>query len=143
MKRLRVLSVFLVAWSSAGCDDTVLGLPIGDIGGLWTSATYEWVDNANDQNRVDLVAQDGALLTLSIDTGNNPPTVSAQFDDGSGGGWTAVGEVNVAQAELTIGAGVFFIEHDGNSMTLTNVVAVYNFGFGVVPATVVAEMDRL
>ena len=131
--------------ATGGCESEELAnIAVGDLGGIWLSASYVFTDNSDSQLSRDLVAEDGALLTLSVDNTTSPPTVSAQFDDGFGGGWTDQGEVDVVAGTLTIGAGVFSIAQDGNQMTLTNAVTAYSFpGVGNRETTLVIELDRL
>lgn len=141
--KLRTVTVLLaVSGALAGCGDDPVGPGIGDLTGTWVATTYEFRDNATGTMAVDLI-QAGGSLTMAIDGSQDPPTINATFDDGSGGGWTAAGTVNESTARLAIGAGVFSITLNGSQMTLTNSNAVYNFQPGVsVASTVTMVLDR-
>ena len=51
----------------AGCGDSGTGLEATDLEGTWTAAQMEYTDNANSGTVVDIIARDGATLTLTVD----------------------------------------------------------------------------
>jgi len=127
----------------ACAGDTLLGFKIGDIGGLWIASSYEHVSTANPSLRVDIVARDGALLTLSVDDSVQPPVVGSTLDDGLGAPSNRSGAVDIRQGLLTLGAETYVVVHDNDRMTLTNESGAFDFGNGVEPATIVISLDRI
>jgi len=134
----------IIAVAMSGCQqDTLLDFAIGDIAGLWTAESYEYVSNADVNTRVDLISRDGAFLTLTVDSSVSPPTVGSSFDDGMGALTSGGGEVDLRNGTLRIGDDEYMIDHDGNSMTLTNPTTTFDFGAGPVSSTLVIRMNRV
>jgi len=144
MKPTKVLLGLVVAIAMSGCEkDTLLDFAIGDISGLWTAESYEYVSNADSNTRVDLISRDGAFLTLTVDGSVSPPTVGSSFDDGMGGMTSGGGNVDLRNGTLQIGDDLYTIDQDGNSMTLTNPSTTFDFGSGPVSATLIILLNRV
>ena len=141
---LRHLSLFLTIPVLSACTgDTLLGFEIGDIGGLWTAASYEFVSNTAASERVDIIDRDGAFFTLSVDDSVQPSIVGSTLDDGTGSRTNRSGTVDIAEGLITLGDDTFTVVHDGDRMTLTNEDGAFDFGSGTVSATVVITLNRL
>lgn len=144
LSQARIGVLLALCLSASGCaSDTILGFAIGDISGLWRATSYEYRSNADPGLRVDLVARDGAMMTLSVSNAQSPPLASSTFDDGRGGGASGGGAVNVRDGTLTIGTTVYQVDHDGDRITLTDSSAMFDFGSGIVPATLVIRLTRI
>ena len=128
---------------SACAGDTLLGFEIGDIGGLWTASSYEFVSNATSTERVDIIDRDGAFFTLSVDDSVQPPVVGSTLDNGSGSRTDRSGTVDIRDGLMTLGDDTFSVIHDGNRMTLINEDSSFDFGSGTVSATVVITLNRI
>jgi len=126
-------AALVLALTTTGCgEDEPLAPVVGDLGGTWLASVYEFTDNTTGQLVVDVIARDDATFRILIDSSLNPPGLSAVYGAGSGPtqSFTAVGEVDVFAGTLSVGAGVFQIDHDGDNMTLTNPNAFFSFGPG-------------
>ena len=144
MKPTKIILGLFIAVAMSGCEkDTLLDFAIGDIGGLWTAESYEYVNNADANTRVDLISRDGAFLTLTVNNSVSPPTVGSSFDNGLGATTSGGGDVNLRNGTLQIGDDEYMIDHSGNSMTLTNATTTFDFGSGLVSATLVIQMNRV
>lgn len=67
MRAVRRFSFLLsISLLSACASDTILDLEIGDVGGLWLAASYEYVSNVSSA-RIDIIERDGTTFTLSVD----------------------------------------------------------------------------
>ena len=132
------------ALALAGCPgDTVLGFAIGDISGLWTAESYTYAPVSGSAAAVDLIARDGARMTLAVDNSQAPPIVSTSFNDGAGNETIGGGIVNAQSGTLTIGDDLFFVDHDNDTITLTNDEMTFDFGAGPVPATLTIVLNRI
>lgn len=101
----------------AGCGDGGTGLDAVDLQGTWTATVYEFTDNANASNVVDIIARDGATFTLTVDASG---TASTLLDDGVGGSSSDSGTLDGTGTSLTLGGVVFAAVRNGNVLTLTN-----------------------
>lgn len=134
----------VVAVAMSGCEkDTLLDFAIGDISGLWTAESYEFVSNADVNTRVDLISRDGAFFTLTVDSSVSPPTVGSSFNNGMGTTTSGGGDVDLRNGTLQIGDDRYTIDQDGSGMTLTNSTTTFDFGSGPVSATLVILLNRV
>ena len=144
MNTARRIALLVTCVLASGCEtDTVLGFAIGDISGIWQASAYEYVSNADGALRVDLIARDGASMTLSVSSNLSAPLASSTFNDGMGGTVSGGGAVDVRSGTLAIEQRVYAVEHNGNSITLTDAAAMYDFGRGEVSATHIIRLSRL
>ena len=139
--KLRVAAIAFASLAASGCDPGTLGLPVGDLRGVWVASAYEVIDNATRQVSVRLISEGGSL-TLSIDQPSGPPRVSAVFVDADGGGWHRNGAVDPVEGTLTLDGVTYDIDHDDNDMRLFTSVSRFDFGDGAEPATVSIELRR-
>ena len=122
----------------AGCSDD--GLEAVDLQGTWNATVYEYTDNANSSNVVDVIQRDGATFTLTVDATG---TANTLFDDGVGGSSSDSGSLNSAGTTLTLGGVPFEAVRNGNVLTLTNATRQFDFGSGSsVSATLMIVMNR-
>ena len=63
MKLHRLLLILASAVVTVGCGDDGTGLEAVDLEGIWTASVYQFTDNANPQNVVDIIQRDGASFT--------------------------------------------------------------------------------
>ena len=64
MKTARAVATIALGLLLAGCSDDGTGLEASDLEGTWVASVYEYTDNAEAQNVVDIIQRDGA---------SNPP----------------------------------------------------------------------
>ena len=121
-----------------GCDDTT-GLDADDLAGTWTAGVYEYTDNADAQNVVDVIVRDGASFTLTVDAGGNADTL---FDDGLGSTSSDSGTLNSTNTTLTLGGATFDAQRNGDLLTLMDANQSFDFGGGSTPATLRVVMSR-
>lgn len=139
----RSLFALLLPLVSSCVGETVLGFEIGDIGGLWIAAQYEFVRTSSSSDRVNIIARDGASFILSVDDSVRPPIVGSTLDDGSGMVTSRSGTVDIRDGTIALGDEEFVANHDRNRMTLINEAGSFDFGNGTEPATVVITLDRV
>ena len=124
----------------AGCSDDGTGLEAVDLEGMWNAPVYEYTDNANASNVVDVIQTNGASFTLTVDAAGSASTL---FDDGLGGTSSDSGNLNSAGTTLTLGGVAYDAVRNGNVLTLTNANRQFDFGGGSsVSATVRIVMNR-
>ena len=111
-----------------GCSDDGTGLEAVDLQGMWNATIYEFTDNANSQNVVDIIQRDGASFTLTVDATGSASTL---LDDGLGGSSSDSGILTSAGTTLTLGGVAFDAVRSGNVLTLTNANRQFDFGSGV------------
>lgn len=97
IRRLTMLAAAAVIFTA--CDDGT-GLEAVDLEGTWAASVYEFTDNANASNVVDVTVRDGATFTLTVDENG---TASTLFDDGVGGSSSDSGTLNSEGTVLTLG----------------------------------------
>ncbi len=121
-----------------GCDDTT-GLDANDLRGTWLASVYEYTDNADAQNVVDIVQRDGASFTLTVDATGTAATL---FDDGLGSTSSDSGTLNSTNTTLTLGGATFDAQRNGDLLTLIDASQSFDFGSGSTPATLRVVMSR-
>lgn len=126
MKLLRPISFLALGLVVGACGDET-GLDAVDLQGTWNATVYEYTDNADAQNVVDLIARDSASFTLTVDAAG---TASTLFDDGVGGSSSDSGTLNSAGTTLTLAGEAFEAERNGDVLTLTNPNDEFDFGTG-------------
>lgn len=139
MKILRSMTAFTLAATLVACGDET-GLEAVDLQGTWSASVYEYTDNADAQNVVDLIQRDGASLTLTVDAAG---TVSTVFDDGLGGTSSDSGTFNSTGSTLTLGGVAYTAARNGDVLTLIDADAMFDFGSGSeAPATLRIVLSR-
>ena len=138
---LRGLTIAVVtSLALAGCSDNGTGLEAVDLQGTWNATVYEYTDNANSSNVVDIIQRDGASFSLTVDASGNASTL---FDDGLGDNNSDSGTLNSAGTTLTLAGVAFDAVRNGNVLTLTNANRQFDFGSGSsVSATLRIVMNR-
>ncbi len=125
---------------AAACGDDGTGLEAEDLQGTWTATVYEFTDNANAQNVVDVIQRDGATFTLTVD---GEGTASTLFDDGVGGSSSDSGTLNSEGTILTLAGVPYSASREGDVLTLVDPEAQFDFGDGSsVAATLRIVMGR-
>ena len=136
--RFAVLTAFL-ATVAAGCSDDGTGLDVVDLEGTWLATVYEYTDNANAENVVDVIQRDGASFTMTVDAAGTASTI---FDDGVGGTSSDSGTLNAEGDLLTLAGDPFTAQRSGDTLTLEYADDSFDFGEGSVPATLRIVMTR-
>lgn len=137
IRRSTMLAAAAVIFTA--CDDGT-GLEAVDLEGTWAASVYEFTDNANASNVVDVTVRDGATFTLTVDENG---TASTLFDDGVGGSSSDSGTLNSEGDVLTLGGVAYNAVRDGNLLTLTHDDQDFDFGSGSsVSASVRIVMNR-
>ena len=104
MKRRRLLPSLALAVVTASCGDDGTGLEAVDLQGTWIASVYEFTDNANAQDVVDIIQRDGASFTLSVDAAGIASTL---LDDGVGSTSSDSGTLNSSGTLLTLAGAAF------------------------------------
>ncbi len=135
-----VMTAVAVSLVLTGCSDDGTGLEAVDLQGTWNATVYEYTDNANSSNVVDIIQRDGASFTLTVDASGNASTL---FDDGLGDSNSDSGSLDSVGTTLTLGGVPFDAVRNGNVLTLTNANRQFDFGSGSsVSATLRIVMNR-
>ena len=134
-----VILASLVAFVVSACGDDGTGLEATDLQGTWLASVYEYTDNADALNVVDLVQRDGASFTLTVDAAG---TASTLFDDGVGGSSSDSGTLSSDGTVLTLAGDPFQAQRSGDVLTLSYADDSFDFGSGSVPATLRIVMNR-
>ena len=95
--------------------------------GSWTASVYEYTDNANSQNVVDIIQRDGATYSLVVNSDGNASTL---LNDGLGSTSSDSGTLNSTSTTLTLGETTFSAVRDGDLLTLTDANSSFDFGSG-------------
>lgn len=96
------------------CDDG-MDLDAEGLQGRWIAGVYEYTDNANPQNVVDIIQRDGASFELAVDASG---TASTLLVDGQGGTSSDSGTLDSTGTTLTLGGIPFEAQRDGDVLTL-------------------------
>ena len=140
MKLRRLLPSLALAVVTAGCGDDGTGLEAVNLQGTWIASVYEFTDNANAQDVVDIIQRDGASFTLSVDAAGIASTL---LDDGVGSTSSDSGTLNSSGTLLTLAGAAFDASRNGNVLTLTNPTSQFDFGTGSsVAATLHVVLNR-
>ena len=135
-----VMTAVAVSLVLTGCSDDGTGLEAVDLQGTWNATVYEYTDNANSSNVVDIIQRDGASFSLTVDASGSASTL---FDDGLGDNNSDSGNLNSAGTTLTLAGVAFDAVRNGNVLTLTNANRQFDFGSGSsVSATLMIVMNR-
>ena len=108
---------------ATGCGDAT-GLTVEDLVGTWQAQSYTFVDDATGQLSEDLVALQGAAFTLVVTADGQATTV---FNDGVGGTSSDSGQLSSDGSTLTLGGDTFSASRSGNTLTLVDTNAEYDF----------------
>lgn len=139
MNTLRSIITLGLATTLIACGDET-GLEAVDLQGTWSASVYEYTDNSDSQNVVDLIQRDGATFTMVVDASG---TVATELDDGVGGTSSDSGTFNSTGSTLTLSGTTFNASRSGDRLTLTNPQDEFDFGTGsVVPATLRIVLNR-
>lgn len=136
--KLKLLPTLALAVSLAACGDTT-GLDAADLAGTWTATVYEYTDNANAQNVVDIIQRDGASFQLVVEASG---TASSLLDDGLGSTSSDSGTLDSTASMLTVGGVPFDATRDEDTLTLVYTESSFDFGAGSTPATLRIVMTR-
>ena len=140
MKLHRLLPILALVVVMVGCGDDGTGLEAVDLQGTWIASVYEFTDNANSQNLVDIIQRDGASFTLTVDAAGIAGTL---LDDGVGSTSSDSGTLDSSGTTLTLTGATFDASRNGNVLTLTNSVSQFDFGSGSsVTATLRIVLNR-
>jgi len=135
------LMVVMIAASLAlvGCGDST-GLDAEDLQGSWVASVYQYTDNANSQNVVDIIQRDGAVYSLVVNADGGASTL---LDDGLGSTSSDSGTLNSTSTVITLGETTFGAVRDGDRLTLTDASSTFDFGSGSsTSATLRVVMNR-
>lgn len=139
MNILRSMITLAVAVTLVACGDET-GLEAVDLQGTWSASVYEYTDNSDSQNVVDIIQRDGATFTMVVDASG---TVSTELDDGVGGTSSNSGTFNSTGSTLTLSGTAFNASRSGDRLTLTNPEDEFDFGTGSdVSATLRIVLNR-
>ena len=127
MKLHRLLPILTLAVVTVGCGDDGTGLEAVDLEGTWTASVYEFTDNANSQNVIDIIQRDGASFTLTVDAAGSASTL---LDDGVGSSSSDSGTLNSSGTTLTLAGASFGASRSGDVLTLTNPASQFDFESG-------------
>ncbi len=135
---MRVWAALAVATSVGGCS-TSIGV---DLTGLWIADSYEY-SNATGA-AVDIVARDGAQMTLTIDRFIDARRrVTARFVDGNGVEQILSGEVFLDQRYMEIEGDRFDFDRTDDVLTMINPSETFDFGSGPEAATLTIRLMQL
>lgn len=126
MEFRRLVTALTIGLAATACGDET-GLEAVDLQGTWTATAYEFTDNANSAEVVDVIVRDGASFTLSVDAGGGASTL---FEDGVGGSSSDSGSLNSVGTVLTLSGTPFDAARSGDTLTLTDASAQFDFGSG-------------
>lgn len=126
MNARRLTEVIMIGLAMAGCGDET-GLEAVDLQGTWRATVYEFSDNANSANVIDIVQRDGATFTLTVDATGSASTL---FDDGVGGSSSDSGSLNSAGTVLTLAGIAYDAVRNADVLSLTDPSAQFDFGSG-------------
>lgn len=130
---------FGLATTLVACGDET-GLEAVDLQGTWNASVYEYTDNSDSQNVVDIIQRDGATFTVVVDAAG---TVSTELDDGVGGTSSNSGTFDSTGSTLTLSGTTFSATRSGDRLTLTNPDDEFDFGTGsAVSATLRIVLNR-
>ena len=140
MNMRAVMTAVAASLVLTGCSDDGTGLEAVDLQGTWNATVYEYTDNTNSSNVVDIIQRDAASFSLTVDASGNASTL---FDDGLGDNNSDSGNLNSAGTTLTLAGVAFDAVRNGNVLTLTNANRQFDFGSGSsVSATLRIVMNR-
>ena len=122
----------------AGCDGGT-GLEVADLQGTWIASVYEYTDNGNSQNVVDIIQRDGASFTLTVESSG---TASSLLDDGQGNTSSDSGTLDSTASTLTLGGVAFEARRNGGVLTLVDTDSSFDFGSGSTSAVLRIVMNR-
>ena len=116
-----LVAVVVFTLAAAACGDST-DITVEDLVGVWNATNYQYSNNANPNERVDLVAQGASFqMTVSADG-----TVSTLLDDGQGSTSSDSGTLNPTGTTLTIAGIAFEAERSGHILTLTDETNSYD-----------------
>ena len=122
MKALR--SVFLVAAVGplGACGTT--DITVKNLEGPWDATAYVYTNKANTSQQVDIVAVNGATMTLTVQASG---TTASTFNDGQGNSSSNSGQFTAEGQALTLAGITYQASLDGDRLTLINGNAEYDF----------------
>lgn len=135
---MRAWAAVAVTVAVSGCS-TSIGV---DLTGLWLADSYVY-SNAGGAT-VDLVARDGASMSLTIDRFIDARRrVTARFVDGDGVEQVLSGEVFLDQRYLELDGTRFDFDRTDTVLTLINTADSFDFGSGAETATLTIRLMQL
>ncbi len=132
-----VIGVFTLG--VVGCDDDGTGLEAQDLRGSWAATVYEYTDNSDAVNVIDIIQRDGASFTLTVGGNGEASTV---LDSGLGNTSSDSGRLNSTATTLTLGGGTFDAQRSGDVLTLIDANSSFDFGNGSTSASLRIVMNR-
>jgi hypothetical protein len=127
-----------------GADDT--SVEPGDLAGTWTATSMVFTQTAAPMTSVDVVARDGAVLTLVL-TAASTYTLTFVYPPDPTENLNEMGIYTTTSTTITITptggtAETSAISRDGDTMTATQPDDGFDFGSGGEPATLVTTLTR-
>lgn len=140
MRLKGLMALGLSAALATACGDST-GITVEDLVGTWSATLIEYTDNATGTLQVNLIAEDGASLVMTVTADGTASTV---FNDGLGGTSSDSGTLSSSGTTLTISGETFQAERSGDVLTLTDETNEYDFDENGSddPATLVIRMVR-
>lgn len=138
--RVRALvAIGTLALVGMACGDST-GVEVQDLVGSWNASLYQYTDNANPAQQVDLIVQ-GASFDMTVTADG---TVSTLLDDGVGGTSSDSGVLTPDGTTLTIAGTAYAAQRAGDVLTLTDTTNAYDFDSNGSddPATLMIRMVR-
>ena len=139
MQYKRLTSLAIAGVFAIGCGEST-GVTVQDLVGDWNATQYQYTDNANPAQQVDVIGQ-GASFSLSVAADGSASTL---FDDGQGGTSSDSGVLDPDGTVLTLAGTAFEANRSGDVLTLTDATNAYDFddNGSDEPATLVIIMQR-
>ena len=119
-KRLSCLAI--AGFFAIGCGEST-GITVQELVGDWNATQYQYTDNANPAQQVDLIGQ-GASFTMSVTADGRASTL---FDDGQGSTSSDDGTLSPDGHTVTIAGRAFDAQRSGDVLTLTDAANFYDF----------------
>lgn len=145
-----LLTFALLALSAVACDDDSTqpdALTVDDLQGTWIASSFVHTNNADASEQIDVVLAGGELRTTILEDGRARTWIEfGTFMDEWDHQLTLSGNtLTSTPAEAARGVRVYTFELNGDTMTLTNVNAEFDFtlsGADPVPSTEVIVLNR-
>ena len=142
LRHLTISTLALILMTGCG-DDAVTGVNADLIAGTWTATKMVFTADADPNDFVDIIADEGAALEIVFDADG---TYDFTFTFPGFPDENETGTYSVSGSTMTItpageAAETFTISRDGDTMTLTD-ADDFDFGAGDEAATVVITLTR-
>ena len=144
LRHLTISTLALILMTGCG-DDDGMGTDPDDIAGTWTATSMLFTEKAAPNLTVDLVVDEGAVLTLVL---SEDETYAFSFvldpeDESEVGTYTTTStSITITPVTPAGDAETFGLVRDEDVMTLTDTDEMFDFGTGDEPATLVITLTR-